>query len=80
MKIPMDSLRELERERGISFDTLVEAIEKALASAYLRMMNADETQGARAVVDPDSGEVTVFAQEIEVDPETEEVTVLNERE
>ena len=32
MKIPMDSLRELERERGIAFDTLVEAIEKALAS------------------------------------------------
>jgi transcription termination/antitermination protein NusA len=80
MKIPMDSLRELERERGISFDTLVEAIEKALASAYLRMMNADETQGARAVIDPDSGDVTVYSQEIEVDPDTEEVTVLDERE
>src|ERR687896_2276600 len=78
MKIPMDSLRELERERGISFDTLVEAIEKALASAYLRMTNADETRGARAVIDPDSGDVTVYAQEIEVDPETEEVTVLKE--
>jgi transcription termination/antitermination protein NusA len=78
MKIPMDSLRELERERGIAFDTLVEAIEKALASAYLRMTNADETRGARAVVDPDSGDVTVYAQEIEVDPETEEVTVLKE--
>src|SRR5918999_1009410 len=78
MKIPMDSLRELERERGIAFDTLVEAIEKALASAYLRMTNADETRGARAVIDPDSGDVTVYAQEIEVDPETEEVTVLKE--
>src|ERR687896_106709 len=78
MKIPMDSLRELERERGISFDTLVEAIEKALASAYLRMTNADETRGARAVVDPDSGDVTVYAQDIEVDLETEEVTVLKE--
>jgi N utilization substance protein A len=78
MKIPMDSLRELERERGIAFDTLVEAIEKALASAYLRMTNADETRGARAVVDPDSGDVTVYAQDIEVDLETEEVTVLKE--
>ncbi|HZA19212.1 MAG TPA: transcription termination factor NusA [Actinomycetota bacterium] len=78
MKIPMDSLRELERERGIAFDTLVEAIEKALASAYLRMTNADETRGARAVIDPDSGDVTVYAQEIEVDLETEEVTVLKE--
>jgi N utilization substance protein A len=78
MKIPLDSLRELERERGIAFDTLVEAIEKALASAYLRMTNADETRGARAVVDPDSGDVTVYAQDIEVDLETEEVTVLKE--
>jgi transcription termination/antitermination protein NusA len=78
MKIPMDSLRELERERGIAFDTLVEAIERALASAYLRMTNADETRGARAVIDPDTGDVTVFAQDIEVDQETEHVTVLNE--
>ncbi|HWC13412.1 MAG TPA: transcription termination factor NusA [Actinomycetota bacterium] len=80
MKIPMDSLRELERERGIAFETLVEAIEKALASAYLRMTNADlEVRGARAVID-DEGEVTVFAQDIEIDPETEQVTVLKEEE
>lgn len=78
MKIPLDSLRELERERGISFDTLIEAIEKALASAYLRTLGLEETRGARAVVDHDSGDVTVFAQEVEVDPDTEEVTVLNE--
>jgi N utilization substance protein A len=78
MNIPMDSLRELERERGIAFDTLVEAIEKALASAYLRMMNADESRGARATIDQDSGDVTVFAQDVELDPETDEVTVLKE--
>jgi N utilization substance protein A len=78
MKIPMDSLRELERERGISFETLVEAIEKALASAYLRMTNADETRGARAVIDQETGDVTVFAQDIEVDEETEAVTILKE--
>ncbi|MDQ3953466.1 MAG: transcription termination factor NusA [Actinomycetota bacterium] len=78
MQIPMDSLRELERERGIAFDTLVEAIEKALASAYLKVVNADETRGARAIVDPETGDVTVFAQDIEIDPDTEEVTVLKE--
>src|ERR671919_1078481 len=78
MNIPMDSLRELERERGIAFDTLVEAIEKALASAYLRMINADETRGARAVIDRETGDVTVFAQDIEGDPDTEQVTVLKE--
>ena len=78
MNIPMDSLRELERERGISFDTVVEAIEKALASAYLRVTNADETRDARAVIDRDSGEVTVFAQEVEIDEETETKRVLKE--
>src|SRR5919107_1720790 len=78
MKVPMDSLRELERERGISLDTVVEAIEKALASAYLRMTNADETRDARAVIDRDTGEVTLFAQEVEIDFDTEEKTVLRE--
>lgn len=79
MKIPMDSLRELERERGIEFETLVDAMEKALASAYLRMTNADlETRDARAVVDPETGDVTVFAQDIEIDLDTEEKTVLKE--
>ena len=78
MKIPMDSLRELERERGISFETLVEAIEKALASAYLKVTGADETRQARAVIDQDTGDVTVFAQDVEIDPDTEEITILKE--
>ncbi|MDQ3941336.1 MAG: transcription termination factor NusA [Actinomycetota bacterium] len=78
MNIPMESLRELERERGISFETVVEAIEKALASAYLRVINADETRDARAVIDRASGAVTVFAQEVEINEETEERRVLKE--
>ena len=80
MKIPMDSLRELERERGISFETLVEAIEKALASAYLRIINAEHEPDvrARAVIDRETEEVTVYRQEVEVDPDTEEVRVLKE--
>ena len=78
MKIPLDSLKDVERERGISYDTLLEAMEKALAQAYLRMTNADETKGARAVIDRQDGDVTVYAQDVEVDPETEEVKVLRE--
>src|SRR5918997_4564364 len=78
MKIPIDSLRELERERGIAFDTLGEASEKALAQAYLKVTNADETRGARAVIDRATGEVTVYAQDVEIDEETEEKTVLKE--
>ncbi|MGH2749570.1 MAG: transcription termination factor NusA [Actinomycetota bacterium] len=78
MQIPLDSLREVERERGIAFDTLLEAIEKALASAYLRMVSADETRGARAVIDREDGAVTVYAQEVEIDPDTEEIEILKE--
>ncbi|MFP5352253.1 MAG: transcription termination factor NusA [Actinomycetota bacterium] len=80
MKIPMDSLRELERERGISFETLVEAIEKALASAYLRIINAEHEPNvrARAVIDRETEEVTVYRQDVEIDPETDEVKVLKE--
>ncbi|MGH2748300.1 MAG: transcription termination factor NusA [Actinomycetota bacterium] len=80
MKIPMDSLREVERERGIAFERLVEAIERALASAYLRMTNAmeDETRSARAEIDRITGDVAVYAREVEIDPETEEETLIKE--
>ncbi|MDQ3878391.1 MAG: transcription termination factor NusA [Actinomycetota bacterium] len=79
MKIPLDSLKELERERGVSFETLVDAIEKALAQAYLKVTNADlDVRRARATIDRDTEEVTVYAQDVEVDPDTEEVTVLKE--
>jgi N utilization substance protein A len=79
MDIPIDSLRELERERGVTLETSIQALEKALAQAYLRMTNADlETRGARATIDRDTGTLTVFAQDIEIDPDTEEVTTLKE--
>ncbi|MBW3594502.1 MAG: transcription termination factor NusA [Actinobacteria bacterium] len=78
MNIPMESLRELERERGISYETVVDAIERALASAYLRMINADETRDARAEIDRETGAVTVYAQDVEIDEETESKTVLKE--
>ena len=79
MDIPIDSLRELERERGVTLETSIQALEKALAQAYLRMTNADlETRGARVTIDRDTGALTVFAQDIEIDPDTEEVTTLKE--
>ena len=69
MKIPMDSLRDVVRERGIAEEALVEAMEKGLASAYLRMTNADETRRARAIIDPETGGITVFAQDVELEDE-----------
>ena len=64
MKIDIDALRQIEREKGIDFLTVVEAFETAMASAYKRspQSTADE---ARVSVDRSTGEVTLFAQELD---------------
>ena len=61
MDIDMAVLRSLEREREISFDVLVDAIEQSLLVAYHRTPGAYED--ARAELDRKSGHVTVWAQE-----------------
>jgi len=61
MDIDMSTLRLLEREREISLDVLVEAIEQALLSAYHR--TPDAYQHARVELDRTSGHVTVWARE-----------------
>ncbi|NMR19555.1 transcription termination factor NusA [Cellulomonas fimi] len=59
MDIDMTTLRLLERERDISLDVLVSAIEQALLSAYHRTPGARSK--ARVVVDRKTGHVTVWA-------------------
>ena len=61
MDIDMTILRALEREKEISFDVLVDAIEQALLTAYQR--TSGEHRPARVVLDRKSGHVTVFAAE-----------------
>ncbi|WP_028047012.1 transcription termination factor NusA [Cellulomonas sp. URHE0023] len=61
MDIDMQTLRMLEREREISLDVLVSAIEQALLSAYHRTPGAHVR--ARVEVDRKSGHVTVWARE-----------------
>ncbi len=63
MQVDIEALRSIEREKGIAFDTVVEALESALASAYKRQ--AVNAQEARVIIDRDTGEVTVFAQELD---------------
>ncbi|HEY5456050.1 MAG TPA: transcription termination factor NusA [Acidothermaceae bacterium] len=65
MNIDMAALRSLEREKDISFDLLVEAIESALLIAYQRTEGANPH--ARASVDRSTGEVTVIAIEMDDD-------------
>ena len=61
MDIDMTILRMLEREKELSFDVLVEAIEQALLTAYQKTPGA--SPDARVMLDRKSGHVTVFAPE-----------------
>ncbi|MEU3249587.1 transcription termination factor NusA [Streptomyces sp. NPDC006997] len=64
MDIDMSALRGLVREKEISFDLLVEAIESALLIAYHRTEGS--RRHARVELNRESGHVTVWAKE---DPE-----------
>jgi N utilization substance protein A len=61
MDIDMNILRSLEREKEISFDILVEAIEQALLTAYHKTPGAQTA--ARVQLDRKTGHVTVLAAE-----------------
>jgi N utilization substance protein A len=61
----MEALQVLEREKGVAMDTLLDALANALVSAYKRMPNAAEE--AVVTIDPDSGEMHVYAQELDED-------------
>jgi N utilization substance protein A len=65
MKVEIDALRSIEREKGISFDTVIDALESALASAYKR--SQAQAEEARVVIDRATGQVTVYAQELDDD-------------
>jgi N utilization substance protein A len=71
MDIDLTALRGLERERGISLDVIIPAIEQAMLVAYHR------TEGARRIarveLERKTGHVTVWARDEGVlDPETGE--------
>ena len=91
------ALRELEREKGIAFETILAGLEEAMASAYkswYKQNNPDideETIGVRAKIDPETGDLRVWIQQLEIveapepeDPDVEipepEVRVLSEQE
>jgi len=71
MDIDLSILRMLEREKEISFDVLVEAIEQALLTAYHKTPGAQSK--ARVTLDRRTGHVSVMAAELD-----EEGNVLTE--
>ena len=61
----MDELHALEREKGVPADMILDALANALVSAYKRTPGA--AQEARVTIDPDTGEITVYGQELDED-------------
>ncbi len=61
----MEAIEVLARERGVAVDAILDAFANALVAAYKRSPGAAEE--ARVTIDPDSGEVVVYAQELDDD-------------
>ncbi|MFX3624658.1 MAG: transcription termination factor NusA [Ectobacillus sp.] len=61
----LDALLVLEKEKGISKDVIIEAIEAALISAYKR--NFNQAQNVRVSFNPEVGTIKVFARKDVVD-------------
>ena len=59
------AIEALALERGVDVDSMYEALVWAFVSAYKRTPGAAEE--ARVTLDPDSGEITVYAQELDLD-------------
>ena len=70
VSVDLAALRSIEREKEISFEHLIEALETALLSAYKH--TAHSMPHARVAIDRRTGEVIVWAQELGPDGEIEE--------
>ena len=55
----IEALDQIEKEKGIDKEILLEAIEAAITSAYKR--NFGSAQNVKITIDRDSGEVKVFS-------------------
>lgn len=55
-------MEELEKEKGINKDYLLESIETALVTAYKR--NFDSVENVKITMDKETGEIHVYAEKI----------------
>jgi N utilization substance protein A len=64
----VQALRELERDKGISFETILHGLEEALASAYKSSMRSgedpeeEEMHDIRFTLEPESGDMRAYLQ------------------
>jgi N utilization substance protein A len=69
------AFNEITERFGLSRETVMQALEAAMVSAYRRSVNASTAQNVEARIDPETGEVRMFAEKEVVDgiqsPQTE---------
>jgi N utilization substance protein A len=68
------ALNEVLEERGLPVNTIVEAIEAAMVSAYRRSVNASNAQHVEARINPENGDVAIYAEKEVVDSVQDERT------
>jgi N utilization substance protein A len=59
----LDALGQIAIDKGISVDTLLDALANALVAAYKRL--PDSAEEAVVTIDPDNGEIRVYGQELD---------------
>ena len=63
----LDALGQIALDKGISVDTLLDALANALVAAYKRL--PDSAEEAVVTIDPESGEIRVYGQELNAEGE-----------
>jgi transcription termination/antitermination protein NusA len=63
LKEVLEAMQQVEREKGIPFNSLLEGLQQALAAAYKRTMPEDK--GARVEVDTLTGDIHVFQHDLD---------------
>src|SRR5882757_4205648 len=59
-------LEQLERDKGISKETLIEAVESAVASAARKIWTLDKEEDIKVVLDRKTGKITAWAGDEEI--------------
>ena len=73
----IEALHQIEKEKGIAFETLIAALEDALHSAYKK--TPDAVDHAKVEIDPETGDMRVFELIFPDHVDVEALKVLNER-
>lgn len=62
----LNILEQLERDKGIKKEILIEAVESAVASSAKKLLTVDKDEEIKAVVNTKTGKLTVYAGEQEI--------------